>query len=509
MSRILGLVAAACGSVFLAACGGHGVAPVPAAGAFAPGADRAFVATRGSAWSGNLIVNGDAETGDGTASGYDAVVIPGWKTSGLPTAVDYGAPGGFPDSSVPGPSNRGKHFFAGGQLGSSSLSQCINLSAAASAIDAGSVGYDLNGWLGGYGAQGDNARVIVTFRNASGESLGTTQIGPVTPADRKSKTALLFREKTGYVPASTRTVDVTLQNTDVTGYDDGYADNLSFQVSAAVPIPPPPTPPAAHVPAFDHIYEIMMENQWYPQIVGNTAAAPYVNSLIAKGSVLGNMYAVTHPSDPNYVAIGSGSTYGLDTNDWTANTFNVSNLADSIENSGRSWKVYMEGANGACDLSKHGYYGPDDSPYVYFGDIRNNIARCQAHIVPLPQMAQDFASASTTPSYAWIAPDDCDDMEACGITAGDTWLHSVIPTILNSPSWQQGNSIIVLTWDEDDRAHDQHIPALVIGPHVKSGYVSPTFGYHYSILRTIEASWGLPTLTKNDLYANPINDIWR
>jgi hypothetical protein len=459
--------------------------------------------------SGNLLVNGDAETGNATASGYDAVTIPGWQTQGLPTVVAYGDPGGFPSATTPGPPSRGKNFFAGGALGNSSLTQSIDVSKAAAAIDAGGVTSELSGWLGGYGSQKDNAQVIATYYNASGTSLGTSRIGPVTPSERSNATKLLYRSSQASVPVGTRSIGVVLENTVSTGYDDGYADDLSLTLSTAIATPPAPTPPPAHVPAISHVYEIMMENEWYPEIVGNTAQAPYINSLIAQGSVLSNMFAVTHPSDPNYVAIAAGSTYGLDANAWSTTTIAQSHLADLIENSGRSWKVYMESANGPCDQTLHGYYYPDDSPYLYFADVRNNATRCQSHIVPIANMTSDFSSSTTTPDYAWIAPDDCDDMEQCGITAGDAWLSNTIPIILNSPSWKAGNSIIIVTWDEDDRAHNQNVPCFIIGPGVKAGYVSNAPYTHYSVLKTIEAAFGLPALTLNDSFANPINDVWQ
>ncbi|MGX6603316.1 hypothetical protein ACWKSP_14405 [Micromonosporaceae bacterium Da 78-11] len=57
----------------------------------------------------------------------------------------------------------------------------VNGNAEAADVDAGVVGYSLNGWLGGYLSQTDYAKVVITFRNSGGTSLGTAQIGPVTP----------------------------------------------------------------------------------------------------------------------------------------------------------------------------------------------------------------------------------------------------------------------------------------------------------------------------------------
>jgi hypothetical protein len=265
----------------------------------------------------------------------------------------------------------------------------------------------------------------------------------------------------------------------------------------------------ATVPAFDHVFFLYMENQWYPQIIGNTAEAPYLNRLASANGLAANYYALAHPSDLNYVTQAGGSDFGLSRNAVNSYPIDARNLADLIEESGRSWKQYMEDADGPCDRNKHGYYYPDDGPFLYFDDIRNDPARCAAHLVPLTQMATDLAQVATTPSYAWIAPNDCSDMEGCGIAAGDAWLQRTLPILFDSPAWRQQNCLLIIAWDEDDYAHDQHVPAILVGPSVKPGYVSPVRYTHYSVLRTIEAAFGLPPLTRNDAYATVMNDFWR
>ena len=78
-------------------------------------------------------------------------------------------------------------------------------------------------------------------------------------------------------------------------------------------------------------------------------------------------------------------------------------------------------------------------PFYYFKDMKTDNADCllRPHWQPLTQMTADLKSASTTPNFVWFAADDCNDMESCGITAGDNWLKSTLPTIFNSPAWTQ------------------------------------------------------------------------
>ena len=95
----------------------------------------------------------------------------------------------------------------------------------------GTATFDLEGNLGGYDTQGDNAVLSIIFRDVSDVALSSTSIGPVTTADRGSRTGLLFRNASGSVPIGTRNVLVNLQMTRLHGsYNDGYADSLSLEL---------------------------------------------------------------------------------------------------------------------------------------------------------------------------------------------------------------------------------------------------------------------------------------
>jgi hypothetical protein len=146
----------------------------------------------------------------------------------------------------------------------------------------------------------------------------------------------------------------------------------------------------------------------------------------------------------------------------------------------------------------HGYYWNDDQPMLYFADVRNNPAYCASHVVPLEELSGDLASAATTPNFAWIAPDDCSDMEGCGIAAGDAFLKAELTQIMNSPAWRDQRSLAIITFDEDaqDYQHPaQHVPTIVIGSQgVRPGVTDSTRYTHYSLLRTVEAALGLGTL---------------
>jgi hypothetical protein len=114
----------------------------------------------------------------------------------------------------------------------STLTQTISLASYSTRIDTGTVTFALQGYLGGYESQEDNAVLTVSFRNASGTELATATIGPVTSADRSATTGLLFRSTSASLPVGARSAVVTLTLTRLEGTaNDGYADNLSLALT--------------------------------------------------------------------------------------------------------------------------------------------------------------------------------------------------------------------------------------------------------------------------------------
>jgi hypothetical protein len=178
--------------------------------------------------SGNLIVNGNAEAAPGSTNA-SPVKTPGWTSTGGASAIQYGT-SEYPSSTDPGPPDRGKNFFFGGEddpMGT--LTQTTDVSQYATSIDAGQVTYVLSGWLGGYSSQGDNATLTVTFEGASNRALGKGSIGPVTTAERMGETELLEKSAKGPVPTGTRSVRIVLTMVRLDGTsNDGYADDLSL-----------------------------------------------------------------------------------------------------------------------------------------------------------------------------------------------------------------------------------------------------------------------------------------
>ncbi len=247
------------------------------------------------------------------------------------------------------------------------------------------------------------------------------------------------------------------------------------------------------IPDFAHVFVIVMENEEASSIIGNPAA-PYINSLASRYGLATDFTAVAHPSEPNYLALWSGSTQGV-TNDGVYDFSSGTTLADQIEASGRSWHVAAQNVPLGCFTGYSASGGPDGSgtyarkhePAISWTSVSANPARC-ARIT-------DFSHFDPNRGSFWlIVPNLCNDMHDCSVATGDAFLKGWLPTILDSPAFADG--VVFLTWDEGSSSigGGGRVATLVISPLARAGFTSATHHTTYSILRTIETAWHLPCL---------------
>jgi len=254
-----------------------------------------------------------------------------------------------------------------------------------------------------------------------------------------------------------------------------------------------PAPPA-------HIVVLLLENKEYPSVIG-PGRAPFLNGMARAHVLLTNDFAVSHPSLPNYLALTSGSTFGI-TSDCTTCFFTGRNIVDQLVAHQLSWKAYMQGMPSACFKGSQAgtfphQYAAKHDPFIHYVDVRSNPARCH-RIVPFPQLGRDLA-LGRLPRYAFISPDLCFDMHSCPISVGDAWLSGWVPRIL---SHLGPNGLLVLVFDEgSSRAGccgsgiaGGHVAAIIAGPGAKRGARITTSIDHYSILRLIEDTLGFVRL---------------
>ena len=90
------------------------------------------------------------------------------------------------------------------------------------------------------------------------------------------------------------------------------------------------------------------------------------------------------------------------------------------------------------------------------------------------------------------------------VAAGDAWLRTHLDAYAR---WARThNSLLIVTFDEDDRSASNQIPTLFAGPMVKPGSYGERIT-HYSVLRTVEDMYGLPCVGAA-CTASPIADVW-
>ena len=257
--------------------------------------------------------------------------------------------------------------------------------------------------------------------------------------------------------------------------------------------PSPPARLAAGAPA--HVALIVMENEEYGDVIGSRSA-PYINGLARSYSLANGMYAIGHPSLPNYLALTGGSTFGV-SSDCTDCTVHATSIVDQLERAHLSWKAYMENLPQPCFAGPDaGEYAKKHDPFAYYTRVTDNPARC-ARIVPLSQLSAD-ERASALPSFVWITPNLCHDMHDCDVATGDRFLSALVPQLLSALG---PRGLLFLTWDEgssDDGccrlASGGHVVTIVAGAQARRGAVINAPSDHYSVLQTIEDLLGLPRL---------------
>ena len=244
---------------------------------------------------------------------------------------------------------------------------------------------------------------------------------------------------------------------------------------------------SAKLPKADHIVIIVEENKSYKDIVGNPDAK-YINSLISKGSVATNYRGTSHPSEPNYIEMTTGEKSGIREDCKIAGAedciTNASSIVDDLEKDGKTWKAYMEGMESACSNADNDRYKTKHNPFIFYQNILSDPERCSEHIVPYTELVKDFEQVSTTPNYTFITPDICNDMHDCSVETGDTWLSREVPLILESPAFKNKNSLLVITWDEDNHLSGNHILTLFLGHLAKTGFKSDEKYNHYNLFTT-------------------------
>jgi acid phosphatase len=252
-------------------------------------------------------------------------------------------------------------------------------------------------------------------------------------------------------------------------------------------------PAHAQAPRYDHVLVVVMENHGLAQVVGNPSA-PYFTALAAQGANFTNSHGVAHPSQPNYLALFSGSTHGI-ANDSCPHSFpDADNLGAQLSAAGLGFTGYSESMPSAgYTACVAGRYARKHNPWVNFPNVPAGANQ------PWSAFPTDFTAL---PAVSFVVPNLLNDMHDGSVATGDTWLKANIDVYAQ---WAKThNSLLIVTFDEDDYSTSTNlIPTVMVGASIVPGsYGAPI--NHYSILATIENIFGLPRLTS----AAPIADVF-
>jgi phospholipase C len=275
---------------------------------------------------------------------------------------------------------------------------------------------------------------------------------------------------------------------------------VGLAAAAAWPVPASAAGPLAsactgreHPPAtYRHVLVLVMENHSASQIFGSPKT-PYITRVANRCGKAVDYRAITHPSLPNYIAMTAGSNGGI-TTDCTACRTNVPNIFRQLARRGRAWRGYAESMPSPCLRADSGRYLMRHNPAVYFRHLGGT---CRTSDLPMGTPARGplrhALRKNALPAYAFLTPDACHDMHDCPKSVGDDWLRSWLPMILANRSYQNGEMVVFVTFDEGIGA-DQRVATIVLSPYVQPGTVSRRPFTHYSLLRTTQNLLGLPLL---------------
>jgi len=284
-------------------------------------------------------------------------------------------------------------------------------------------------------------------------------------------------------------------------------DNHSFPQPK--PSPPKPAPKPKIVPGvvFDRYISIWLEN------IDFTTASddPNFAALTKQGIQLTNNFAVTHPSEPNYVSVVGGEYFGMDNDNLNRIPQNISSVVDLLEDKKISWAEYQEdmpstGFQGFQMLNAQGAndYVRKHNPLIIYDSVVNVGTRSN-NIKNFTLFEEDLKN-NALPQWMFITPNMTNDGHDTNIAVASIWARGFLEPLLKNPNFNGEKTVILLTFDENGNdTTPNRIDSILFGtaiPQHLIGTKDSNFYSHYSELATVEANFKLHTLGRHDVGAN-------
>ncbi len=268
-------------------------------------------------------------------------------------------------------------------------------------------------------------------------------------------------------------------------------------------------PAQAAVAPPDHVVLVIEENHSYSEFLGPSSPATYIKSLAASGASFTSSYAIEHPSQPNYLDLFSGSNQGTGSDTIPANTpFTTPNLGAQMIAAGYTFTGYSESLPSAGSLVTSYTTVSGQNQYVRKHNPWSDWQAPSPAPNQLPASTNQPFSAfpgnfASLPTLSVVVPNEQNDMHDGTISAGDAWLQNNIDAYRQWAATH--NSLLIVTWDEDDSSASNQIATIFYGPMITTGQYSQTIN-HYSVLRTLEDLYGL-LYAGNAATAAPLSSV--
>ncbi len=254
-------------------------------------------------------------------------------------------------------------------------------------------------------------------------------------------------------------------------------------------------------PDVQHVIVVVLENK----NADDARRQPFLARIASEGALLDSYYGVAHPSQPNYVALISGSFAGVAGNGNV--TLDRPHLGDTLTRAGVTWKSYAEGYPGGCSLVKtSGKYARKHEPFLSFANVQRNDGGMCEHIVNADRFFEDV-KGGTLPRFSLFIPDLDHDAHDQPLAFADQWLSQTFGPMMTDDF--RRSTLLIVTFDEaDGHTRPNHVYTALWGAGVRPGSVSHDVYDHYDLLRTIEAIFGLAPL-ETASPSRPISGIWK
>ncbi len=197
---------------------------------------------------------------------------------------------------------------------------------------------------------------------------------------------------------------------------------------------------------------------------------------------------------------------------------NIPTIFDELQAAGISWKFYVQNYDPTITYRNLATAGNRESQVVWTPllnfDRFIDDPSLSSHIVDLNQYFIDLHNG-TLPAVAYIVPSGASEHPPSSLTSGERFIKSILQELMRSSAWD--SSAFILAYDDwggwfdhvtppqvDAFGYGPRVPALLVSPYAKTGYIDHTQLDFTSILKFIEQNWNVSSLSTRDAKANNI-----